>query len=59
MQECLCALVIDNDEEVSTAAQEFLEHSFSSNGKKQLEQDVAEIFSRFESLIWFIKLCVL
>lgn len=47
MQECLCTLVVDDAEEVSAAAQEFLEHSFSSVGKKQPAQDVAEIFSRF------------
>ncbi|GMN56495.1 hypothetical protein TIFTF001_025616 [Ficus carica] len=44
--ECLCTLVVDDAEEVSAAAQEFLEHSFSSVGKKQLARDVAEIFSR-------------
>ncbi|XP_024019137.1 uncharacterized protein LOC21399286 isoform X2 [Morus notabilis] len=44
--ECVCALVVDESEEVSAAAQEFLEHSFSSIGNKQLEQDVADIFNR-------------
>ncbi|PON90723.1 Coatomer beta subunit [Trema orientale] len=44
--ECLCALVVDDCEEVSAVAQEFLENSFSSTGRSFLEDDVAEIFSR-------------
>ncbi|XP_062012029.1 uncharacterized protein LOC133728620 [Rosa rugosa] len=44
--ECLCVLVIDDSEEVSAGAQEFLENLFSLVGKYQLEQDVAQIFSR-------------
>ncbi|KAK9937473.1 hypothetical protein M0R45_014259 [Rubus argutus] len=44
--ECLCVLVIDDAEEVSAGAQEFLESLFSLVGKYQLEQDVAQIFSR-------------
>lgn len=47
LQECLCALVVDDSEEVSAAAQEFLENSFSSIGKNYLVDDVTEIFSRF------------
>ncbi|XP_060670317.1 uncharacterized protein LOC107403735 [Ziziphus jujuba] len=43
--ETLCVLVVDDSEEVSAAAQEFLEYSFSS-GKHQLEHDLAEIFHR-------------
>ena len=47
MQECLCALVVDDSEEVSAAAQEFLENSLLSGGKTQLQLDIAEIFSRY------------
>lgn len=47
MQEGLCVLVIDEAEEVSSGAQEFLENLFTLIGKYQLEQDVAQIFSRF------------
>lgn len=51
MQETLCVLVVDDSEEVSAAAQEFLEYSFSS-GKHQLEHDLAEIFHRFVCLLF-------
>ncbi|KAL2475889.1 ARM repeat superfamily protein [Abeliophyllum distichum] len=44
--ECLCVLVCDDSEEVSSAAQAFFRHMFSSSGKHQLERDVAEVFSR-------------
>ncbi|XP_004295659.1 PREDICTED: uncharacterized protein LOC101290940 [Fragaria vesca subsp. vesca] len=44
--EGLCVLVIDEAEEVSSGAQEFLENLFTLIGKYQLEQDVAQIFSR-------------
>ena len=57
MQECLCALVVDDSEEVSAAAQEFLEISFSSIGKNYLEDDVAQIFSRFGLDCWEIVSC--
>lgn len=50
MQETLCILVVDDSEEVSAAAQEFLEYSFASR-KDQLEHDVAEIFCRFVLLL--------
>lgn len=50
MQETLFVLVADDSEEVSAAAQEFLECSFAS-GKDQLEHDVAEIFCRFLTVI--------
>ncbi|RVW24030.1 hypothetical protein CK203_093046 [Vitis vinifera] len=46
MQECLCVLVCDDSEEVSAAAQGFLEYLFSSSDKHHIECDVAEIFSR-------------
>ncbi|XP_062115745.1 uncharacterized protein LOC133829920 [Humulus lupulus] len=44
--ECLCALVVDDSVEVSAAAQDFLENSFMSIGKKYLEDDLTQIFSR-------------
>lgn len=47
MQECLCVLIVDDFEEVSAPAQEFLECLFSSSGKHHVQHDVAEIFSRF------------
>lgn len=46
MQECLCALVVDDSVEVSAGAQEFLENLFSSIEDNQLEHDVAQMFSR-------------
>ncbi|PWA99793.1 ARM repeat superfamily protein [Artemisia annua] len=49
--ECLCALVCDDDEEVSEAAQMFLESLFSSSGRHHLQCDFADIFNRlFEKL---------
>lgn len=49
--ECLCALVSDDDEEVSAAAQMFLGNLFSSSGKHHVERDLADIFNRlFEKL---------
>lgn len=54
MQETLFVLVVDDSEEVSAAAQEFLEYSFAS-GKDQLEHDVAEIFCRYLTVIrWHV-----
>jgi hypothetical protein len=47
MQECLCVLVGDDTDEVSMAAQQFLNYLFSLSGKNCLERDVVEIFSRF------------
>ncbi|GMI88663.1 hypothetical protein like AT1G79190 [Hibiscus trionum] len=44
--ECLCALVIDESEEISAAAQDFMEYLFSASGKHHVEHDVAAIFSR-------------
>ena len=51
MQECLCVLVCDDSEEVSAAAQSFLEYLFSSSDKHHIERDFAEIFSRFVLLL--------
>lgn len=47
MQECLCALVIDDSEEVSAGAQESLRNLFTLIGENQLGHDVAQIFTRF------------
>ncbi|MFS7922333.1 hypothetical protein Hanom_Chr03g00247851 [Helianthus anomalus] len=48
--ECLCALVSDDDEEVSEDAQTFLE-SLLSSGNHHIERDFADIFNRlFEKL---------
>lgn len=47
MQECLCVLVCDDSEEVSSTAQIFLRSLFSSNKKHHVQCDFAEIFSRF------------
>ncbi|KAE8699110.1 E3 ubiquitin-protein ligase RGLG2-like [Hibiscus syriacus] len=44
--ECLCALVIDESEEISAAAQDFMEYLFSASGKHHVEHDIAVIFSR-------------
>ncbi|OMO55316.1 hypothetical protein CCACVL1_27310 [Corchorus capsularis] len=44
--ECLCVLVVDDSEEISAAAQEFMEYLFSGSQKLHVEHDVAAIFSR-------------
>ncbi|KAI8007626.1 hypothetical protein LOK49_LG07G03659 [Camellia lanceoleosa] len=44
--ECLCVLVCDESEDVSTAAQGFLGYLFSSSRKHHVQYDFAEIFSR-------------
>ncbi|KAI5332614.1 hypothetical protein L3X38_022743 [Prunus dulcis] len=44
--ECLCALVIDDSEEVSAGAQESLRNLFTLIGENQLGHDVAQIFTR-------------
>ncbi|XVE62997.1 hypothetical protein DITRI_Ditri06bG0164600 [Diplodiscus trichospermus] len=44
--ECLCVLVVDDFEEISVAAQAFMEYLFSGSGKHHVENDVAAIFSR-------------
>ncbi|XP_071736555.1 uncharacterized protein [Rutidosis leptorrhynchoides] len=49
--ECLCSLVCDDDEEVSTSAQEFLENLLSSSVKHHIEQGFSDLFNRlFEKL---------
>ncbi|KHF98245.1 TELO2-interacting 1 [Gossypium arboreum] len=45
-KECLCALVVDDSEEISAAAQDFMEYLFSASGKHHVEHDIAAIFSR-------------
>lgn len=47
LQECLCVLVVDDSEEVSAPAQEFIGYLFSSSAKHHVQHDIAEIFSRF------------
>ncbi|KAI8553188.1 hypothetical protein RHMOL_Rhmol06G0324600 [Rhododendron molle] len=44
--ECLCVLVCDDSESVSSTAQIFLRSLFSSNKKHHVQCDFAEIFSR-------------
>ncbi|PQM38627.1 uncharacterized protein Pyn_06456 [Prunus yedoensis var. nudiflora] len=44
--ECLCALVIDDSEEVSAGAQESLRNLFTLIGENQMGHDVAQIFTR-------------
>ncbi|XP_043712910.1 uncharacterized protein LOC122661552 [Telopea speciosissima] len=46
LMECLCVLVCDDSEEVSIAAQEFLEFLFISGEKDLMESEVAEMFGR-------------
>lgn len=48
MQECLCVLVIDESEEISASAQEFLRYLFSFSRIETVECDIAEMLSRFE-----------
>ncbi|KAF7808337.1 TELO2-interacting protein 1 like [Senna tora] len=49
--ECLCALVVDDSDDVSSTAQEFLEYLFSQNWKSLLECDATEIFSRHVEML--------
>ncbi|CAH9098991.1 unnamed protein product [Cuscuta epithymum] len=44
--ECLCVLVCDDSDEVSSDAQRFFRLMLLSRGKHQLEHDISEIFSR-------------
>ncbi|KAH9617362.1 hypothetical protein KSS87_016203 [Heliosperma pusillum] len=44
--ECLCTLVCDDSREVCTAAQDFLGCLFSSPGKLNVQDDIAELFNR-------------
>ncbi|XP_024008438.1 TELO2-interacting protein 1 homolog [Eutrema salsugineum] len=46
MQECVCTLVVDDSDEVSVGAQEFLDHLFSDRAKYHVESDIIKIFSR-------------
>lgn len=54
MQECVCTLVVDDSDEVSVAAQEFLDHLFSERAKYHVESDITKIFSRYYSLCCYI-----
>jgi hypothetical protein len=47
IQECLCALAVDDSDDVSSTAQDFLECLFSQSWKSRIEHDAAEIFIRF------------
>ncbi|PNX85424.1 hypothetical protein L195_g041493, partial [Trifolium pratense] len=44
--ECLCALAVDDSDDVSSTAQDFLECLFSQSWKSRIEHDAAEIFIR-------------
>lgn len=46
LQECVCTMSIDDSDEVSVAAQEFLDHLFSKRKKYQVESDIIKIFNR-------------
>ncbi|CAN8233709.1 unnamed protein product [Cochlearia groenlandica] len=46
MLECVCTLVVDESDEVSIAAQEFLDHLFSERAKYHVENDIIKIFSK-------------
>jgi len=53
MQECVCTLAVDDSDEVSVAAQEFLDHLFSESTKNHVESDIKKIFSRYLLYIVF------
>ncbi|XP_010472756.1 PREDICTED: uncharacterized protein LOC104752346 isoform X2 [Camelina sativa] len=46
MLECVCTLAVDDSDEVSVAAQEFLDDLFSKRTNHHIESDVIKIFSR-------------
>ncbi|XP_023644344.1 TELO2-interacting protein 1 homolog isoform X2 [Capsella rubella] len=46
MLECVCTLAVDDSDEVSVAAQEFLDHLFSERTYHHIESDIIKIFSR-------------
>ncbi|KAG7590687.1 Armadillo-type fold [Arabidopsis suecica] len=46
MLECVCTLAVDDSDEVSVAAQEFLDNLFSESTKYHVESDIIKIFSR-------------
>lgn len=57
IQECLCALAVDESGDVSSTAQDFLECLFSQSWKPRIELDAAEIFIRFIFLFRHITHC--
>lgn len=46
MQESLCVLACDDSEEVSSASQLFFGYLLTSHGKRQVKDDVREVFNR-------------
>ncbi|XP_022147856.1 uncharacterized protein LOC111016693 isoform X2 [Momordica charantia] len=44
--ECLCALAVDDSDDVAVTAQEFLEYLFWITRNQQLQHDIAKIFVR-------------
>lgn len=46
IQECLCALVVDVSNDVSSTAQDFLECLFSQNLQHVIKRNATEIFIR-------------
>lgn len=51
IQECLCALAVDESDDVSSTSQDFLECLFSQNRKTLIERDAADIFIRLIFLL--------
>ncbi|GAY42441.1 hypothetical protein CUMW_066850, partial [Citrus unshiu] len=49
--ECLCVMVVGDDEEISAAAQEFLECLFLYSGKHCVKFDVSDIFVRLIEML--------
>ncbi|KAL9412505.1 hypothetical protein AB3S75_046018 [Citrus x aurantiifolia] len=49
--ECLCVMVVGDDEEISVAAQEFLECLFLYSGKHCVKFDVSDIFGRLIEML--------
>ncbi|KAH9677086.1 ARM repeat superfamily protein [Citrus sinensis] len=49
--ECLCVMVVGDDEEISAAAQEFLECLFLYSGKHCVKFDVSDIFGRLIEML--------
>lgn len=47
IQECLCALAVDESDDVSSTAQDFLECLFLQSWKPRIELDATDIFIRF------------
>lgn len=44
--ECVCVLVLDDCKNISSTAQEFMEHLLSSTRSRSVKHDIAEIFCR-------------